>query len=230
MTMSRLVLASTAAIALLAAATACDPRATSTEKHSYEVSDTLTKLIVDDNAGKVEIVTGDGPVSVEETYRFSDRAPKTAHTITDGILRLTDDSCGNAHFAHCEVGYRIRVPAALAVDIHADAGAVEVTGLSGDLTVRADAGKVEATALSSQHATVQSDAGAVTLSFATAPTTVDARSDAGKVSVTVPGGQSYRVDADTDAGSRTVKVPVDSNATRKITAHSDAGAVEVLTG
>jgi DUF4097 and DUF4098 domain-containing protein YvlB len=125
------------------------------------------------------------------------------------------------------VDYQVRVPASLAVEVHADAGTVTVTGLTGDLRVTADAGTVHGTDLASAHTTIRADAGTVTLRYRSTPSTVDAKADAGNIEIWVPRGQSYAVDATADAGDRTVGVPIDATAAHRITAHCDAGSVRI---
>ncbi|MFC7278686.1 hypothetical protein ACFQS1_32370 [Paractinoplanes rhizophilus] len=48
-----------------------------------------------------------------------------AHQVGGATLRLTESGCGGDE-ARCEVRFRIRVPAATAVEITAQAGAVDV--------------------------------------------------------------------------------------------------------
>ena len=58
-----------------------------------------------------------------------------------------------------------------------------------------------------------------------------ATSDNGRVDVVVPDdGTAYRVDLQSDNGSETIEVPVDSASDRTITAHSANGSVTVRTG
>jgi hypothetical protein len=201
---------------------------TSTETHRYQVGEQVTKLVLNADAGSVDVTAGDGPVQVTEVWRYSRNAPTTSHQTTGGVLTLTDSSCGT-HLGRCEVDYTITVPAATAVVITTSAGGITVSGLAGDLKVDSDAGTVEGTGLASQHTTVHTSAGRVRLAYRVAPVDVSARTDAGAVSVLVPAGDSYAVHADTDAGKLTVEVPQDGGSTRTITAHTDAGAVEVGT-
>src|SRR5690348_8767726 len=157
MTAARLILAATAGLAATLALTACDPSENTTETHRYQVDEQVTRLVLADTAGRVEILVGDGPITVTETYHYGHEAPKTTHSTNAGTLSLSDGSCGNHHFLKggCTVDYSVRVPASTAVEISAEAGTVDVTGLAGDLNVTADAGRVEATGLSSQHTTVK---------------------------------------------------------------------------
>jgi hypothetical protein len=213
--------------AALLALPACGVTRSSTDVHGYEVTGATTRLVIDDKAGHVNITTGDGPVRVTETIKYGRTRPTTAHTNVDGTVHLTAGDCWAIFDRGCEVDYQVRVPAATAVEIDASAGAVTVTGLTGDLKVTADAGTVQASGLRSAHTTVKADAGKVSLRYASTPSTVDAKSDAGSVDIWVPGGDAYAVDASTDAGKRSVGVRTDPNSTHHITAYSDAGSVRI---
>jgi Putative adhesin len=198
-----------------------------TETHTYELTGAITRLVVDDSAGHVEITVGDGPVRVTETMRYGRQRPTTTHTNVGGTVHLTAASCWAIFDRGCEVDYTVRVPARTAVQIQANAGSVRVTGLTGDLRVTADAGVVRATELGSAHTTVQADAGQVSLRYRAVPSTVDAHTDAGSVEIWVPGGTPYAVEASTDAGERTIGVPTDSASPHRITAHAGAGSVRI---
>jgi hypothetical protein len=213
--------------ALVLAASGCMVADRSTETRHYEVRGAATRLVVDDSAGRVEISVGDGPVQVTETLRYGKQRPSTAHTNVDGTVHLTAGSCWALFDKGCQVDYQVRVPASTAVEVRADAGAVTVRGVTGDLRVTADAGTVQATELGSVHTNVRADAGRVTLRYRSSPSTIDAVADAGSIEIWVPGGIAYAVDATADAGDRTVGVPTERGSTHRITAHSDAGSVRI---
>lgn len=207
---------------------ACGHIATATDQHSYSIGDRVNRLVIQDDAGNITVTVGDGPISVTEKLRYSSKRPKTTRTVSDGTLTLADNGCGG-HWGHCEVAYTVRVPASTAVDIQTDAGAVTVTGLAGDLHVKTDAGLVRATKLTSQHTSVSADAATITLAYLTAPSTVDVRTDAGTIDVRVPGGDPYAVKTESDSGKITVSVPTDAGSARTITAHTDAGPIQIRT-
>jgi hypothetical protein len=230
MTAKQLISVTVAGLAAVLALAGCDAAQNSTETHRYTVQEQVDRLVLKSDAGRVEIVVGDGPITVTEVYRYSKNPPAATHTVNERVLRLADGDCPHQHFGQCSVDYSVRVPAATAVEITADAGTVQVTGLSGDLTVTSDAGRVEATGLASEHTKVTADAGRVSLAYRQPPASVDVQADAGTVEVILPTGDSYAVDATTDAGRVTVEVPQDKAAPRTITAHSDAGAVQIVNG
>lgn len=201
---------------------------TPTDVYSYEIGDDVSQIHVQDPVGKVEVTADSGTVRVTETVRYSNDRPRTSHTTDGGTLRLTNGGCGG-HVHVCAVDYQVHVPAATSVDITNDAGLVRLTGMAGDLNITSDAGDVEGTGLSSAHATVRDHAGHISLRYAAAPAQVTVTNDAGAIEVRVPKDVTYAVDASTDAGKTSVSVPRDPAATRKISAHSDAGKVTIGT-
>jgi hypothetical protein len=213
-------------LALLAVAAGCGS-SRSSETRTYQVTGAAGRLVVEDSTGQVDITVGDGPVRVTETVRYNRQRPKTSHTSANGTVHLTGGSCWGVFGWGCEVDFKVRVPAGTAVEVHADAGKVTVTGLAGDLDVKAGAGEVQASDLSSAHVRIRAQAGDVSLRYRSAPSTVDARANAGSIGIWVPGGTSYAVDTSTDAGNRTVAVPMDSASAHHIKAHTDAGSVRI---
>jgi DUF4097 and DUF4098 domain-containing protein YvlB len=195
----------------------------STEVRSYQVTDSVQRLDLRNEDGKVEVRAGDGPVRVTETLTFRGSEPSTSHAVQDGTLNLR-----NQHCQHCSVSYLVQLPAGTAVNVQTSAGKVILAGLAGDVTVDASAGAVDGTGLRSPHTSVHGRAGKITLAYDAAPSTVDARTSAGEVDISVPGdGGPYAVDASTSAGSTQIAVPTDPGASRKITAHTTAGKIVI---
>jgi DUF4097 and DUF4098 domain-containing protein YvlB len=60
------------------------------------------------------------------------------------------------------------------------------------------------------------------------PEEVDLESGSGDITLKVPSGP-YKLDLRTGAGDQKITIPTDSTATRKITAETGAGDVEILT-
>jgi hypothetical protein len=193
-----------------------------TDVRSYAINGPIRALDLVSQSGAVEIRAVDGSPHVTETVRYRGSLPVTGHNLENGTLALRNDECTD-----CSVSYLVEVPAGTTVHVHTDAGAIRLTGLSGDLTLETDAGDVEGTGLGSGHTTVTSHAGKISLGYQAPPSTVDAKTDAGSVEVHVPVTGPYAVDAGTRAGNTTVGVPTDPNAIRKISAHTDAGSVTV---
>lgn len=194
----------------------------SSEVNSYGVSGSVSTLDLDSRAGEVEVRTGSGSVSVTETVRYRKSKPQPTHELRNGTLVLRNDGC-----AYCSVDYVVELPANATVKVHTDAGAIRLTGLTGDVTVDTTAGEIDGTDLGSAHTTVTSRAGAIKLRYQSAPSTVDAKTSAGAVEIHVPGTDTYAVDTGTKAGDTTIGVATDPAAPRKISAHTTAGAITV---
>ncbi|WP_329567108.1 DUF4097 family beta strand repeat-containing protein [Kitasatospora sp. NBC_01266] len=215
-------------VALGASLTGCGGKVT-TENHSYQVADRISKLQVRTPGGTVEVVAGtQAAVQVTETIRYNGEKPQVDHTASDGSLSLTAAECaqGITHTV-CQVSYRVVVPKDVEVTVRNTGGDVNVTGLAGALDLTGDGGAVRATDLTSAHFTAHADGGSVNAQFAAAPELVDIDSAGGSVTTRLPDGV-YAVDASADGGSRQVQVRTDPAAPHKVTVRSDGGSVAIL--
>lgn len=193
---------------------------------SYDVPGKPAKLSVATTAGKVTIVEKDvASVQVTETRHWEgDTEPTTTHDVTDGTLELRY-KCGKKD---CWVSYDVTVPRGTAAKVETDAGAVTVTGLSGDLDLSTTAGKIDGTGLTAKNATARTTAGSLDLAFAAAPHDVDAKTTAGRATVRVPDTQAYNVDVEATVGDTDVKVRKDGASTSKIKVRTTAGQARVI--
>jgi hypothetical protein len=176
------------------------------------------------------------------------RATGESQVVRDGTLLLRS-TCPNFGSDFCRVDYEIRVPRGVELRLDGDNGSIHVTGTSGPITadadngsirltgvsgaleVATDNGRVEGTQLRSQQVSADADNGRVQLEFATAPTTVVATGNNGRVEVVVPpDGTAYRVDVRTDNGSEDISVPTDPTSERSITVRTDNGSASVVNG
>ena len=151
------------AVALLPL-TACFAGPATTAELSYQIDQSVTALVIGARAASVAIAVGDGPVTVTEEHRYSSGKPNTAHQVEGHTLRLTESGCGDDDDdARCDVGYTIRVPKAMSVEITAQAGAVKLDGLAGNLRVTTEAGAVEGHGLTSDQVIIHTEAGVLLL-------------------------------------------------------------------
>ena len=199
---------------------------TTTNQQSYAIAGRIDALVVDARAAAVVIETGEGPVTVTETHRFGDDRPATSHQVDESTLRLADTGCRNDAL-RCNIELRVHLPAAARAEITSQVGAVQVTGLTGDVSVTTQAGAVEGRALGGDEVSVSTQAGAATLEFARAPSTVRASTEAGAVEVRVPGDTSYAVDVRTMVGRSDVAVRHDPGSTHRIEVRTGVGAVRI---
>jgi DUF4097 and DUF4098 domain-containing protein YvlB len=194
----------------------------STEVRSYEVTDSVQRLDLRSQDGAVEVRAGDGPVRVTETVTYRGSKPSTSHAVQGGTLNLRNEDC-----SHCSVSYLVQLPAGTTVNVQTSAGKIKLSGLTGDVTADSSAGEIDGTGLRSAHTSVHGRAGKITLGYDAPPSTVDARTSAGEVDISLPGDGPYAVDASTTAGSTKIGVPTDPAASRKITAHTAAGKIVI---
>jgi hypothetical protein len=206
--------------------TACFAGPTTTDELSYQIDEPLTALVIGARAASVTIVVGDGPVTVTEEHRYSRGKPTTAHQVEGQTLRLTESGCGDDD-ARCDVGYTIRMPEAMSVDITAQAGAVDLDGLAGDVHVVTEAGAVEGRGLTSDQVIIQTEAGAATLEFVEAPTLSRITTTLGGVKLRLPGSTAYALDVRTEVGASTVEVDRDPASEHQITVHTEVGGVKI---
>ena len=151
--------ATVAALGLVLAAVSGCGGSTTTDEQSYQISEPIDALVVDARAAAVTIEGGDGPVAGTEPYRYADDKPATTHRVDGSTLRLTDNGCRNDD-VRCSVEFRVHLPAAARAEIKAQAGAVKVTGLTGNVSVTTQAGAVEGRALGGDEVTISTQAGA----------------------------------------------------------------------
>ncbi len=223
--MKRSTLTGFAALALLPLA-ACVNLPTTTTELAYQIDQPVTALVIDARAASVEIVTADGPVTVTEEHRYSRGKPVTAHEVAGDTVRLTESGCGDDEL-RCDVSYRIRMPAAMSAKITAQAGTVDLNGLTGDIQVRTQAGTVNGRALRNANTVIETAAGAAYLEFVEAPTSVRASTHAGAVELRVPGTTTYAVEVHTSVGAAVVDVDTDPSSSHRLEVSTDVGAVKI---
>lgn len=208
-----------------ATATAADGTRQETTSRRHDVA--IDRVEIDSDSGDLQVKAGaDGSATVDQTLRWTGDAKPTVTESVDGTVLRVTARCPGRGTDRCEAAFVVTVPKAAAAKAELGAGELRVTGLAGDQDLTANAGGVTADGLTAGQVGARSRAGAVELTFAAAPRSVDAESTAGAVTVRVPGGP-YAVSADTTAGSTDVDVPTDASAPSRITASSTAGDVTV---
>ena len=208
----------------------------------------ITGIDVATATGSVRVVATEGD-AIEVTAEISEgfRSTGEFQEVVGDTLELRG-TCPNFGSDWCRVSYEISLPASLDVRIDADDGSVDVIGVAGDVDVDNDDGSIELTGLDgtltasnddgrivgedlrSANVTADTDDGRVSLTFAAAPTSVVATSNNGSVTVVVPDdGEAYRLDMQTDNGSRDEAVRTDPSSPRSIVIRTDNGSVAART-
>lgn len=216
-----------------------------TEQHRFEAAGIASILVHADN-GTVEVTGGDVD-EIAVSAEISHGLRRTSHRAeVEGDRLVVRGDCHMAMSYWCRTTYRVTVPADLPVvaeanngritlrdlrgDVDADShnGRIELIRMAGDVTAESRNGRVEATGLRSGRVDARTSNGSVTLTFAAAPTTVEAHSRNGSVEVVVPDGPiAYRVVTDTSFGSVDAAVRTDPQGERSITATTRNGSVRV---
>jgi Putative adhesin len=203
----------------------------SSSSNDYTITDPVTSVRVDNPVGGTQIEGTDATtVSVTEQLSYTGNPPQTSHTTTDGRLTLSytcPSGVVSVGVNICSVTYAVKVPRGVAVQIDDQTGTATLTGLAGQLTVTSSTGSINATGLTSPTVRADTSTGAITLGFAAPPTTVDARTQVGSVTVRVPADAAYAVDASSQVGSAKVTVQQQSGSPHRITAQSQVGSVTV---
>ena len=188
----------------------------------------------------------DDQVYVEARGTYFGAEP-TLRAATSGGVTTISGGCPSQWFGFCSVELTVRLPAAVpltvvaqngrltatgltgTLDLETTNGAIRIAGSRGDLALRTTNGAIDVRDSSSRRATATTTNGGVELDFLDPPTSVEARSTNGAITVRLPAdGVTYRVDARTtngeiDSGS----VPTDPSSRRSITAATTNGKVTV---
>jgi hypothetical protein len=123
----------------------------------------------------------------------------TSNTITVDVVRLTTVNL----FTSSSVDIDAAVPSAANLQLQANTGGIDVTGISGQMSLRSNTGTIAATqgvlAAGSQLST---NTGTVTFDGAIGPQgSYMFLTNTGTVNVTLPGTSAFHVDASSDTGS-----------------------------
>ena len=200
--------AAVATVVIVAAAgiCGCGPQLSVTQKYTPTVP--VSSLIVNDGVGSVWVSSGPGSgMSVTATVHYHTGRPSITHAISGQALTL-GSGCTD-----CSVAFTVTVPATASVTVHMqtghvtiasvagdvavgdDTGAVTVTGLTGDVSVQDGTGSISGTGLSATQASFEDHTGGIDVAFAAAPRRLTAATGTGQVSVRVPSGTTYQVNA-----------------------------------
>ncbi|MGO1051379.1 DUF4097 family beta strand repeat-containing protein [Crossiella sp. CA198] len=224
----------------------CSLIARNRETQQQDFEQKIAKLEVTLDSGDVEVrAGGDGKVSVTRKLEWANNKPVAHEEWSGETLRITPPTCSN----NCGINYVITVPAAIAVQLRTDSGAVSVYDVKGDLRLETDSGDVRAdnpvaalwartgsgtvttSGARSPKAELHTDSGDITAGFAAAPGSVVAEAGSGAVTVTVPKEPAgYQVTAKTDSGKKDIAVTQEASSPRTISATADSGDVTVKYG
>jgi hypothetical protein len=192
---------------------------------AFTISGRVTTVVIDDNGGSID-VTGSArsTVLVSPQLSYSKTPPLVRHVLSKTTLTLSY-TCPSQVI--CGVSYTVQVPRDVALRLSTGAGAITLTSLSGPVTAKANAGFITAVDLRSATATLKSNAGGIVATFATAPTALQASTNLGGVTLTVPGAVAYKISTHTVVGTSTITVRKNAASAHAITASSDVGSISI---
>jgi hypothetical protein len=191
----------------------------------YQISSPVSTVVVISHAGNVTVSGSGGTgTSVTEQTAYSKTPPETTRVISGKTLTITY-SCPVELV--CGVAYVVQVPRNVVVEASTGAGAIRLAGLAGNVTAKADVGFITATSLTGASVSLTTSAGGINAAFTAVPSTVQAVTRVGGVTLHVPGTASYKLSVRSDVGKTTVSVPQSSSSAHAITATTDVGAVVI---
>jgi hypothetical protein len=192
---------------------------------AFTISGRVTAVVIDDDGGSID-VTGSSrsTVLVSPQLSYSKTPPVVRHVLSGTTLTLSY-ACPSQVI--CGVSYTVQVPRDVAVRVSTGADAITLTSLSGPVTAKADAGFITAVDLRSATVNLKANAGGIVATFASAPTTLQASTNLGPVTLTVPGTVAYKIGTHTLVGTSTITVRKSATSTHAITASSDVGSISI---
>jgi hypothetical protein len=220
------------------------PTKSKDDGQTYQVHISGIQLHLD--AGNITLAANSGgQVVVKRHTRWRGLEPTLSEDFVGETMIITE-TCGGSD--GCSVDYDVTVPAGTVAEAQTSSGdilvkdiggALQLSTGSGDITVHnaqmrttmsTESGRISADGIRGSDVSATSQSGDVTLAFAAAPHGVTAQTASGNVTVTLPTGDAYQVDASTDSGQRSVTVAVDAASTRHVTAKTNSGDVTVRAG
>ena len=142
-------------------------------------------------------------------------------------LTVATNSSGTINFFNAtSVDFIVTVPNTTDLQIHTNAGSINVNGVSGTMALMSNAGSIGATQSSlTGSSTFKTNAGSIKFNGSIGSTgTYDFVTNAGSIDMTLTGNSSFHLDATTNAGSINTSFPVTTNRnTAGATANGDVG-------
>jgi hypothetical protein len=191
---------------------------------SYTLPANVRTLKVNNEAGAVRVTATRGSAQIRVVEQPTGNP--TSHHNVSGSTATIGSSCAGVHIS-CHMDYQVTMPAGVALDVAGDVGLVTLQGGPDKAHIKTAAGKVSGTDLGRGSYTVETQAGQVDLTFASAPALVKVTTDAGAIHVSVPGNAAYRISASSGIGTTDVALPNDASAANVIDLHAQIGEVSL---
>lgn len=196
---------------------------------TYQLDAAVTTLRVNADAATVNLTAREGAQAISVTERV--QGATTTKAVNGTTAVLTSRCPEGINFGNtCRVDYQVTVPTRVTVEIEGAAGDITLTGPLTNATVNTSAARITGTGLGAGTIHATTNAGQVDLTFAAAPASVRVQTDAGQVTITVPGADKYHVAVNTTIGSQDVTVDKDPSSAHRIEVTATIGAVTVKKG
>jgi hypothetical protein len=194
---------------------------------SYAVNTPVDKLVVNGKVGDIAVTDSQRTSTlIVEVMRYAKTAPKLIRTLTGTMLNL-GYTCPSRE--SCSVSFDIRVPSNTAIQITEGAGAIDLTGIGGNISAADRVGSIRALYLTSRAATLRTGSGEIFADFTATPDRIQASTGTGLVSIGVPPTVYYNVTARTQAEA-TVNVPTRTTSRHTINLSDGVGDIVVVMG
>jgi putative adhesin len=198
---------------------------------TYAVRGAVSQITLDLGGADATVVGGGSgrAVEVQRTDQFSfGRRARADRDVSGGILRLRS-RCPATVLASCSASYRVKVPDNIPVTVRTSSGDVRFSAYRGSASIATATGNITVGGYCGFLLQARAETGDVRASTSCSPERLVLRSRSGDVRAIVPAGR-YRVDADTDGGTRrVVGLTPAEDAPFQIQALSSAGNVDVET-
>jgi hypothetical protein len=192
---------------------------------SFTIDSRVTTVVIDAGSGSVDVTGSDQTtVGVSQQASYTTTPPVARHVLSGTTLTLSYN-CGGELF--CNVSYTVRVPRAVAVRVSGGAGAVTLTSLAGPATAQTSAGLITAVNLSSAQVSLKSDAGGIIATSSAPALSLNASTNVGAITLTVPGSVAYNISTHTFVGMSTITVRRSARSPYTISASSDVGSISI---
>jgi hypothetical protein len=167
--------------------------------------------------------SADGRVHVTAGGSYAAAQPSIEIT-TIGDQLAIDASCPDGH---CMVELTVEVPPTSATQAKVTRASINGDGVASPLSLDASDGSIELTGLRSPRVSADTERGSIDLLFDQPPEQVTATASDGSLTVQVPRGATYAMDAVAAQGSTELDVPSDPASTRRLYLRTSYGSITV---
>lgn len=196
---------------------------------SYDLPASARTLKIDNETGSLLVTAGQGSSPIHVVKQPTGSA-SSSRSVAGSVATIASRCPGGISLEDCHMDYEVTMPSSIRLIVNGSAGRISLKGGPANVQLKASAGEVSGSNLARGSYMVATGAGKVDLSFASPPTLVKVKTDAGEIDVTVPGNASYRVKASAPIGEENVAVPNDSTAANVIELSATVGSVFVHKG